>query len=52
MRGIITIDSRDPNMAPIVKEPIKKPLVKGFSSSFPYMSMRVESLKTDMYTRE
>lgn len=46
------MDNKEPNIAPIVKEPIKKPLAAGYCKSDPYILINVLSLRTDMYTRE
>lgn len=48
INGIMKIDKNEPNMAPIVKAPIKKPLAIGFCMPEPYTLTKVESLRTEI----
>ena len=42
------IDIKDPNIAPIVSDPIKKPLATGYCKVGPYMSTKVVSLRAEI----
>lgn len=42
------IDIKDPSMAPMVRDPIKKPLAMGYCRVGPYMSTKVVSLRAEI----